>query len=110
VDTLESTGEAVPMSRRIYPPEFRAHLVSLVRQGRTPESLSKEFEPSAPTIRAWVEEADGPPGEGPDPRDAELRELRRKVAVLEEEREILKKAAAWFAAESGSFAKKGSRS
>ena len=99
------------MPRRIYPPEYRAHIVSLVRQGRSPESLSHEFEPSAPTIRAWVEEANSPAVEGgPDEKDAEIRALRLRVARLEEEKEILKKAAAWFAAESVSVPKKDSRS
>jgi transposase len=45
------------MARKTYTAEFRSHLVSLVQQGRTPESLAREFEPSAPTIRAWVEAA-----------------------------------------------------
>ena len=58
MDILESTGEDVDMARKIYPPEYRAHLVALVRQGRTPESLAREFEARAPTIRAWVEAAD----------------------------------------------------
>ena len=40
--------------RRSYPPEFRQQLVELVRAGRTPEELSREFEPSAQAIRNWV--------------------------------------------------------
>jgi transposase len=43
---------------RIYPPEFRAQLIELVRAGRTPEELAREFEPSAQTIRNWVAQAD----------------------------------------------------
>jgi len=42
------------MARRRYPPEFRQQLIALARTGRTPESLAKDFEPSAPTIRNWV--------------------------------------------------------
>ena len=41
-----------------YPPEFRARLIELVRAGRTPESLAKDFEPTAQAIRNWVRQAD----------------------------------------------------
>jgi transposase-like protein len=46
------------MAKRTYPPEFRQQLIALVRAGRTPESLAKEFEPSAQTIRNWAVQAD----------------------------------------------------
>jgi transposase len=100
------------MARKTYTAEYKAHLVALVRQGRTPESLSKEFEPSAPTIRGWVREADEEArGDArPIDKDARIRELERQLAIEREEKEILKKAAAWFAAESGSLPKRGSRS
>ena len=99
------------MARKIYTPEYRAHLVALVRQGRTPESLAREFEPSAPTIRSWVEAANAAEnGEAPVDKDERIRELERENAALREEREILKKAAAWFARESDSNRKRGSRS
>ncbi|MCA9490264.1 MAG: transposase [Myxococcales bacterium] len=99
------------MARKTYSAEYRSHLVSLVKAGRTPESLAKEFEPSAPTIRAWVEAARAAEagGEVVD-KDARIKELERKLKQVEEEREILKKAAAWFAAQDGSTRKKGSRS
>ena len=45
-------------SRRRYLPEFREQMVALVRSGRTPESLSREFEPSAQAIRNWVAQAE----------------------------------------------------
>lgn len=99
------------MPRKTYTPEFRAHLVSLVKAGRTAESLANEFEPSAPTIRGWVEAAAVAEGGGTVvDKDARIRELERKVRDLEEEKTILKKAAAWFAAENVSTRKKGSRS
>lgn len=41
-----------------YPPEFRRQMIELVRVARTPEELSREFEPSAQTIRNWVQQAD----------------------------------------------------
>jgi len=44
----------MPKSRPPYPPEFRQQIIELVRAGRTPEELAKEFEPSAQTIRNWV--------------------------------------------------------
>ena len=79
----------MPRIHRPYAAEFRRRMVDLVRAGRTPESLGEEFEPSAQAIRNWLRQAD---------RD-ELRQLRRDNARLREEREILKKATAWFARE-----------
>ena len=78
-------------------------MVDLVRAGRTPESLGGEFEPSAQAIRNWVRQAGRDAGLRADglttaARD-ELRRLRRENARLREEREILNKAAAWFARE-----------
>ena len=49
-----------------YPAEFRERLVELVRSGRSPEELSKEFEPSAQTIRNWVAQADRDAGKRSD--------------------------------------------
>ena len=43
----------MPKSHRAYPPEFRARLVELVRKGRTPEELGRQFEPSAQAIRNY---------------------------------------------------------
>lgn len=42
------------MSKPTYPAKYRERLVDLVRSGRSPESLSQEFEPCAATIRSWV--------------------------------------------------------
>lgn len=92
-----------PPPPRPYPPEFRRRLVELVRAGRSPESLAKDFEPTAHSIRNWVKQADLDEGKRTDGLTTEEREeltrLRREVRVLREEKEILKKAAAWFAAE-----------
>ena len=100
------------MARAPYPPEFRQQMIELARSGRTPEELAKEFEPSAQTIRNWVAQADLDQGRRNDgltteERD-ELRKLRRDNRRLREEREILKKAAAWFARETESKPKKRS--
>ena len=94
-------------SRRAYPAEFRQELVQLVRSGRSPEELAREFEPSAQAIRNWVAQADRDAGRRTDglttDERLELHELRRDNARLREEREILKKAAAWFARETGTI-------
>lgn len=100
--------------RNPYPREFRERIVALVRSGRSPDELAKDFEPSAQTIRNWVAQADRDAGTRDDgltteERD-ELRRLRREVKILREEKEILKKAAAWFAQETGSVPKTSSSS
>jgi transposase len=93
-------------TRLPYPPEFREQMVALVRAGRTPESLSREFEPTAQTIHNWVKQADLDEGLRSDglttAEREELRRLRRENKQLRIEREILKKAAAWFARETDS--------
>jgi transposase len=88
-----------------YPPEYRRRIVELARAGRSINELAREFEPSANAIRKWVKQAgldDGLRSDGltTDER-AELNRLRRENRVLREEREILAKAAAWFATETG---------
>lgn len=104
----------MPRTHEPYPPEFRRQMVELVRSGRTPEELAREFEPSSGAIRNWVRQADldeGRRSDGltSDERD-ELRRLKREVRQLRTEREILKKAAAWFARESNSIPDRGSSS
>jgi transposase len=93
--------------RRAYAPEFRAQMVELVRSGRSPEQLAKEFEPSANAIRKWAEQADRDAGlrsDGLTTKDREeLRRLRRENRQLKMEREILAKATAWFARETVSI-------
>jgi transposase len=95
----------VPKHRPPYPPELREQLVAMVRAGRSPEELARDYEPTAQSIRNWVAQADIDHGvvEGvtTDERE-ELRRLRRENRILREEREILKKAAAWFAEETNS--------
>jgi transposase len=86
----------------------------LVRSGRDPEALAREFEPTAQSIRNWVAQAERDTGQRQDglttEEREELRKLRREVKTLREEREILKKAAAWFARETGSIPPKDSSS
>jgi transposase len=96
----------MPKSHHPYTPEYRRRLVEMVRSGRSPESLAKQFEPTAQAIRNWVKQADLDEGRRADGLTTEEREelsrLRRENKVLREEREILKKAAAWFAKETDS--------
>ena len=97
----------MPKSRRPYPEEYRQRLIELVRTGRSPESLAKEYEATGQSIRNWVRQADRDAGRRTDGLTTddkiEMQRLRRENAALREEREILKKAAAWFARESGSI-------
>ena len=95
----------MPQSRRPYPAAFRQQMVELVRSGRSPRELAQEFEPSAESIRNWVAQAERDAGERTDglrtEEHGELRRLRRENRRLREEREILAKATAWFARETG---------
>ena len=94
----------MPRYRTAYPPEFRRQMVDLVRSGRTPEELAREFEPTAQSISTWVRQAERDVGKrtgGPTSAEREeLARLRRENHRLRQERDILAKAAAWFARES----------
>ncbi len=97
----------MPKTRPPYSPEFRRQMVDLVRAGRPPEELAREFEPTAQSICAWAAAADkqegrreATPGLAASERD-ELARLRRENKQLRVERDILSKAAAWFARETG---------
>ena len=94
----------MPRTRPAYAAEFRAQMVALARTGRSVEQLARE--PSAQTIRNWVRTADRQAGAGErlvvvdalsEAERAELQRLRREVRQLRQERDILAKAAAWFA-------------
>jgi transposase len=93
----------MPRSHSPYTPEFRRQIVELVSSGRSPESLAEEYEPSSQSIRNWVRQAERDGGRRLDgltgEEQVELRRLRRENRRLREEREILSKAAAWFAQE-----------
>ena len=91
----------MPRHRPAYPPEFREQIVALHRSGRSVAELAREFEPTEHTIRAWIEKADPATASADADRD-ELRRLRKEVRRLQQERDILAKAAAWFARETGS--------
>ena len=95
----------MPKSRPPYPAAFRQQMVELVRSGRSPGDLAREFEPSAEAIRKWVAQADRDADGRTDGLRAEeqeqIRRLRRENRRLREEREILAKATARFARETG---------
>jgi transposase len=91
-------------SRPLYPAAFRQQMIELVRAGRTPAELSREFQCTAQTIANWVAQAARDSGKPSPTKDAlssaereELSRLRRQVRQLQMERDILSKATAWFA-------------
>ena len=102
------------MSKKKYGREFRDRMVELVRSGRSPEELEKQFDPTARTIRNWVSQADRDEGRRADGLTTddrrELERLRRENKRLKLEQEILSKAAAWFARETDVIPSKGSNS
>jgi transposase len=112
VDTypLEQEVPIMGKHRTPYPAEFRAQLVDLVKAGRTPQELSREFEPTAQTIINWVAQADRDTGTRHDglttAEREELTRLRRENRRLKMERDILSRAAAWFARETGTVSSK----
>ena len=91
----------MPKTRPPYPPEFRREAVSLMRSGaRTPAQLADELGCSEQTLRNWRRQDEADRGERDDvlstDERARLRELERENKVLRQEREILKRAAAFF--------------
>ena len=98
----------MPIPRPPYPAAFRQQMVELVRVGRGISDLAREFGCNASSIHAWVKSAGGLDGSGATGTDAplsanerqELIELRRKFRQVQQERDILAKATAWFAGKS----------
>ena len=93
----------VPKTRPAYPPAFRHEAVQMLRAGRTPAELAKSLGVSEQTLRNWRRQDQADRRERTDvPTSAELeelRQLRRENARLKQERDLLKRAAAFFAAE-----------
>lgn len=102
----------MPTSKPPYPAEFKQQMVELVRAGRTPAELGREFRCSAQSISTWVarDAADKRAPQRPRLRERdvlnsaereELARLRRENRQLKLERDILAKATAWFAGKDG---------
>jgi len=95
----------LPKSKPPYPAEFREQIIELARTGRTPAELSREFKVTGQTISNWIAQDArdrGKPLAGKEGLSTAEREelvrLRRKLRQVEQERDILVKATAWFAA------------
>jgi transposase len=94
----------MPRTKPAYPPEFKAEAVRLVGSSdRSLTRIAKDLGIADQTLRNWVQHAESEDGVRdpltPSERE-ELRQLRREVRTLRQEREILNKAAAFFAKES----------
>jgi transposase len=99
-------GVQVPRPRRYFPPEYKAEVVELIRSsGKTVGQVARELDLTETAVREWVKRADLDAGRRTDglttAEREELRRLRREVRDLREEREILRKAAVFFARETG---------
>ena len=95
----------VPRTRPAYPPEFRLEAIELLRAGRAPRELSESLGVSEQTLRNWrrqdqIDRRERDDGVTTDER-AELARLRRENTRLRQERDLLKRAAAFFATENG---------
>ncbi len=95
----------VPRTRPAYPESFRREAIELLRQGRTLAELAASLGVSAQTLRNWrrqdqLDRDERDDGVTTDER-AELARLRRENTRLRQERDLLKRAAAFFATENG---------
>ena len=97
-------GVQVPRPRRFFSPEYKGEVVELIRStGKTVGQVARELDLTETAVREWVKRADLDAGRRTDglttAEREELRRLRREVRDLREEREILRKAAVFFARE-----------
>jgi transposase len=108
---VDTSGEAImgvhmaKRKRRSFTREFKAETVRLVDGGKSIAEVARELDLTESALRLWVQQArvdrgEGRPGELTTAEREELQRLRREVKDLRIEREILKKAAAFFAKES----------
>jgi transposase len=93
----------VPKTRPPYPDDFRREALQMLRAGRSPRELAEALGVSEQTLRNWRRQDQRDHGERDDGLTSdereELRRLRRENARLKQERDLLKRAAAFFAAE-----------
>src|SRR5215211_8157901 len=88
--------------RRFFPPEYKGEVVELIRStGKTVGQVARELDLTETAVGEWVKRADLDAGRRSDglttAEREELRRLRRENRELREEREILRKAAVFFA-------------
>jgi len=99
---------------RSYPADFKLKVVELARAGRGADELAAEFKLARQTVRNWIKQADLDAGRRKDGLTSadqeEIARLRKRVRQLETERDILSKAAAWFARETDSIPSRSSNS
>jgi transposase len=100
---METMGRKKARRRRSFTREFKAEVAALVRQpGNSAASVARDLDLTETAVRAWVKQADINDGnhEGlTSAQLAELAQLRRENRVLREERDILRRATAFFARE-----------
>jgi transposase len=96
---------SMPKTRPAYPEQFRREATELLRAGRSPRELAESLGVSQQTLRNWrrqdqIDRHERDDGVTTDERE-ELARLRRENLRLRQERDLLKRAAAFFAAEDG---------
>jgi transposase len=98
---METMERKSPRPRRSFTPEFKAEVIALVHHGRTVGNVAKELDLTETAVRAWVKQADLDAGTRSDgltsAERAELAQLRKELRETREERDILKRAVAFFA-------------
>lgn len=101
---METMERKQPRPRRSFTPEFKAEVVELVRQpGNTAGSVARDLSLTETAVRSWVKQADIDTGRRSDgltsDERAEMARLRKDLREAREERDILKRAVAFFARE-----------
>lgn len=101
---METMATKKPRQRRSFTPDFKAEVVALVRQpGRTAASVARELNLTETAVREWVHQAERDEGVRADglstAERAEMAQLRKELREAREERDILKRAVAFFARE-----------
>ena len=101
---METMAGNEPRRRRSFTPEFKAEVVALVRQpGRTVGSVARDMDLTDSAVREWVKQAERDEGSRADglttAERAEMAQLRKELREAREERDILKRAVAFFARE-----------
>lgn len=101
---METMAKKKPRPRRSFTPEFKAEVVALVRRpGNTACGVARELKLTETAVREWVKQSERDEGVRADGLSsverAELAQLRRDLREAREERDILKRAVAFFARE-----------